>query len=59
MGKNPMGPDYGVFNFVKLFSEALKVPDSQRNALIDRVQHKVSDHMPLWLRLPLPYKKST
>jgi hypothetical protein len=59
MGKNPMGPDYGVFNFVKLFSEALKVPDSQRSALIDRVQHKVSDHMPLWLRLPLPYKKFT
>lgn len=54
MGKNPTGPDYGVFNFVKLFSEALKVPESKRGALIKRFHHKVSDHMPLWLRLPLP-----
>jgi hypothetical protein len=54
MGKNPVGPDYGVFNFVKLFSEALKVPESQWESLIERFHHKVSDHMPLWLRLPLP-----
>jgi len=54
MGKNPTGPDYGVFNFVKLFSEALKVPESQWESLIDRFHHKVSDHLPLWLRLPLP-----
>jgi len=54
MGKNPTGPDYGVFNFVKLFSEALKVPESQWEGLIERFHHKVSDHMPLWLRLPLP-----
>jgi len=60
MGKNPRGPDYGVFNFVNLFSEvlegesfaALSLP--QQKSLIARFEHKVSDHMPLWLRLPLP-----
>lgn len=59
MGKNPMGPDYGVFNFVGLFATALGVPHQQRGDLIKRFEHKVSDHMPLWLRLPLPEKTST
>ena len=54
MGKNPTGPDYGVFNFAQLFSEALNVPESQQKDFYDRFQHKVSDHMPLWLRLPMP-----
>jgi hypothetical protein len=54
MGQNPTGPDYGVFNFTKLFSEALKVPESERKDLYARFEHKVSDHMPLWLRLPMP-----
>jgi len=54
MGKKPTGPDYGVFNFTELFATALNVPDSQRGALVKRFEHKVSDHMPLWLRLPLP-----
>jgi len=54
MGKKPMGPDYGVFNFVELFATALGVPSAQRGDLIKRFEHKVSDHMPLWLRLPLP-----
>lgn len=59
MGKNPTGPDYGVFNFVELFATALGVPDAQRGDLVKRFEHKVSDHMPLWLRLPLPEKTST
>lgn len=54
MGQKPIGPDYGVFNFTKLFSEALKVPESERKDLYARFEHKVSDHMPLWLRLPMP-----
>ena len=54
MGKNSTGPDFGVFNFVKLFSEALGVPKSEMKAFVRRFEHKVSDHMPLWLRLPLP-----
>jgi len=54
MGKKPIGPDYGVFNFTELFTRALGVPESQREELIKRFEHKVSDHMPLWMRLPLP-----
>ena len=54
MGKNPTGPDYGVFNFTELFTKALGVPEYQREELIKRFKHKVSDHMPLWMRLPLP-----
>jgi len=56
MGVNPLGPDYGVFNFVKLFQDALNVKDADRKKLYPRFEHKVSDHMPLWLRLPLPKK---
>lgn len=60
MGPNGQGPDYGVFNFANLFSEALlgcpiqDLPPRDKNAFIGRFQFKVSDHMPLWLRLPLP-----
>ena len=63
--ENPkMGPegryDYGVFDFVQLFSEALHdkpfslLSKQKQNALLASFEHKVSDHMPLWLRLPLP-----
>ena len=59
-GLTPRGPDFGVFDFVNLFSEALhgkafgQLTRAQRMALIGRFEHKVSDHMPLWFRLPLP-----
>ena len=54
------GFDYGVFNFVELFSKAVNgksigsLSKADQSSFIDRFQHKVSDHMPLWLRLPLP-----
>ena len=60
MGTQPEGPDYGVFDFVSLFSEALhdlpydSLSDDQGDALFEKFEHDVSDHMPLWLRLPLP-----
>ncbi len=60
MGSDPRGPDYGVFNFVELFREALHAPPIENMSKDDkkeffaRFEHKVSDHMPLWLRLPLP-----
>jgi hypothetical protein len=60
MGKNLRGPDYGVFKFVELFREALGIqPLSQLNKtqlkqFYARFEHEVSDHLPLWLRLPLP-----
>ncbi|RKY18951.1 MAG: endonuclease/exonuclease/phosphatase [Planctomycetota bacterium] len=59
-GPDGRGPDYGVFDFVDLFSVALKGKPASRLSktakadLIKRFEHKVSDHMPLWLRLPLP-----
>ena len=60
MGTDARGPDYGVFEFVNLFSEALldrpyeDLSSTERGDLVGRFEHKVSDHMPLWLRLPLP-----
>ena len=61
MGQKERGPNYGVFNFVKLFDDALNtrkkladMTDDEREAFYSRFEHKVSDHMPIWLRLPLP-----
>ena len=61
MGQDPRGPDYGVFEFVNLFSEALLqrpyrdlADGDEKNDFLARFEHKVSDHMPLWVRLPLP-----
>lgn len=64
-GKNEVGPDYGVFDFANLFCRALKRGKNleevaaaegkgARTALIKRFEHKVSDHMPIWIRVPLP-----
>lgn len=39
--------DYGMFDFVRLFSDA-GLPD------VDRFEFDLSDHMPIWVRLPLP-----
>ena len=60
MGHNPRGPDYGVFEFVKLFSDAIlqkpydSLSSTERTEFLARFVYKVSDHMPIWLRLPLP-----
>ncbi|MDX2099562.1 MAG: hypothetical protein SFW36_17425 [Leptolyngbyaceae cyanobacterium bins.59] len=60
MGKNQRGPDYGVFNFVELFREAMgiaplkELSTEARKAFYAKFEHEVSDHLPLWLRLPLP-----
>lgn len=61
MGQKERGPDYGVFDFVRLFDDALntrkKLADMtnyEKAAFYSRFEHKVSDHMPIWLRLPLP-----
>lgn len=60
MGNQPQGPDYGVFNFVELVREALDVPPlkelekSELKAFFAKFEHEVSDHMPIWVRLPLP-----
>ncbi len=60
MGAQVQGPDYGVFEFCNLFSEAVldrpleELSATERSGLMARFEHKVSDHMPLWVRLPLP-----
>lgn len=60
MGSEPRGPDYGVFNFVQLFSDALldkpiaALSADARKEFFRKFEYEVSDHMPLWLRLPLP-----
>ncbi len=56
----PGGPDYGVFNFTELFSQALKkksyheLSKEDAHSLVRRYDFRVSDHMPIWIRLPLP-----
>lgn len=63
MGLRPEGPDYGVFELADLFSVALKgkraaeLGKQARDNLIARFEHKVSDHKPLWLRMPLPARQ--
>ena len=60
MGTEARGPDYGVFEFGNLFSEAIlerpyaDLPSDERSDFTARFEHKVSDHLPLWVRLPLP-----
>jgi len=59
MGQKLRGPDYGVFEFVRLFSDALlqkpfeSLTPQEKRDFIARFEHKVSDQMPLWIRLPL------
>lgn len=62
-GATERGPDFGVFDFVNLFSEALlgkafdKLSKADRFAFVKRFEHSVSDHMPIWYRIPLPDAK--
>ena len=57
---SPGGPDYGVFNFTELFSRALTkksyhdLPKAEARQLVRRYDFRVSDHLPIWVRLPLP-----
>lgn len=54
------GYDFGVFNFTELFAQVLhdkpfaELTKSQRNALLKNAKADVSDHMPIWVRLPIP-----
>ena len=60
MGTQLRGPDYGVFEFCNLFGEAVlgrpyqELTSSEKSEFTARFEYKVSDHMPLWVRLPLP-----
>ncbi len=66
-GLAPEGPDYGVFNFSQLFSEALngkkieqldRKKGGERAQFVNRYEFRVSDHMPIWMRVPLPRLES-
>lgn len=46
--------DYGMFDFTRLFRDAGPglLPDGGTD--FDRFSHDLTDHMPIWLRMPLP-----
>lgn len=54
------GYDYGIFNFTELIAEAIHgksfsaLTKTQRNALLKKAKADISDHMPIWVRLPIP-----
>jgi hypothetical protein len=56
----PDGFDYGVFNFADLFARALlgkpytQLTKQGRAAFGTKFEYAVSDHMPIWVRLPRP-----
>lgn len=60
MGATERGPDYGMFNFVQLFNDALndkpleELTKEEKKGFYRKFEHEVSDHMPIWVRLPLP-----
>jgi len=57
------GFDYGMFDFVRLFLEAVhgtgtRLEDlgtSKKKSFFSKFEHDVSDHMPIWIRLPKPH----
>jgi len=48
------GFDYGMFNFLKLFREAGPGLLPNGKPAFGKFEHDVSDHMPIWVRLPVP-----
>ena len=58
--KNSDGFDFGVFDFAELFSQSLKgkayrtLSKKEKTDLGKRFEHSVSDHLPIWVRLPRP-----
>lgn len=54
------GYDYGVFNFVDLFANALHgknfstIAKDKQKDLLKKFEHDFTDHMPIWIRLPKP-----
>lgn len=46
--------DYGMFDFTQLFVDAEPGRLADGTPDYDRFAHDLSDHMPIWVRLPLP-----
>jgi hypothetical protein len=60
-GTKPDGFDFGVVDFVRLFQDAVAAGKSvtdmdkaEKAKFIGRFEYDVSDHMPIWIRLPMP-----
>ena len=59
-GDNPDGFNYGVFNFSDLFARSLKgkpysrLNKQEKGEIGKKFEHSVSDHMPIWVRIPRP-----
>lgn len=60
-GQNgPNGYDHGVFDYAELFAQALhgkgfiEISSEQRSKLLSNAKADVSDHMPIWARIPIP-----
>lgn len=60
LGSGPDSFDYNVFRFTDLFAKALKnvafatLSNGDRKDFIAQFEHSVSDHMPIWVRIPRP-----
>lgn len=55
----PTGPDYGVVNFSELFCRTLENKPfadlgKEKSEFVRRFDFRVSDHLPIWYRVPLP-----
>ncbi len=48
------GYDYGMFNFKRLFMDAGPGAGVDGEPAYEKFEHDVSDHMPIWMRLPVP-----
>ncbi len=52
--------DFNVFNFANLFAKTIKgkaylgLTTDEREKLGTHFEHSVSDHMPIWVRIPRP-----
>lgn len=59
-GRNPDDFDFGVFDFADLFSRTLRRKSyrgfrtAEKRELGASFEHSVSDHLPIWVRIPRP-----
>lgn len=57
-----LGPeqyDYGMFDFVQAFSDAGPGRAADGNPTFFRYTHDFTDHMPIWVRFPIPSEAQT
>lgn len=59
-GGAPGSYDYGVFDIAELIAQALhgkpldQLAESKCKQIYSKAEYDISDHMPIWMRLPLP-----